>query len=99
MTLQDLLIEELQDLYDAEQQLVKALEMMTTAAGGDALRAALGSHRQETMTHVTRLEEVFALVGVKAKGHHCEGIAGIIKEGSKLLHKTDVDSAVRDASI
>ena len=98
MTLKDLLIEELQDLYDAEHQLVKALPQMSRAASGDALRAAFESHLEETRNHITRLDEVFPLLGRKASGRHCAGIAGIIEEGSKLL-KGDFESAVRDAGL
>lgn len=99
MTLKDLLIEELQDLYDAEHQLVKALPQLARAASGDALRAAFESHLDETRNHITRLDQVFPLLGRKANGKHCAGIAGIIKEGSKLLKETDIEGAVRDAGL
>ena len=99
MTLQELLTEELQDLYDAEHQLLQALPLMTEAARGDALRAALASHLEETRTHVTRLEEAFTLMGARASGRRCTGIAGIIEEGSKLLQHADIDGAVLDAGL
>ena len=99
MTLQELFIEELQDLYDAEQQLLQALPRMAEVARGDALRAAFTSHLEETQTHVTRLEEAFALAGSQVSRRHCAGIAGIIEEGSKLLKHADIDGAVLDAGL
>ena len=99
MTLKDLLIEELQDLYDAEHQLVRALPQLARASSGEALRAAFESHLEETKNHITRLDEVFTLVGRNARGKHCAGIAGIIEEGSKLLTASDIESAVRDAGL
>jgi ferritin-like metal-binding protein YciE len=99
VTLQDLLVEELQDLYDAEHQLHQALEAMSAAAGGDALRAALASHREETHTHIARLDEAFSLLGVRAAGRHSAGIAAIIATGSALLAETEIDSALRDARL
>jgi ferritin-like metal-binding protein YciE len=97
--MKDLLLDELQDLYDVEHQLARALGTMSEAAGGDALRAALRSHLEETRTHVSRLEEIFVLLGSRAAGQHSAGIAGILAAGSKLLTQTDVDSAVRDARL
>jgi ferritin-like metal-binding protein YciE len=99
MTLQELFIEELQDLYDAEQQLLLALPRMAEVARGEALRAALVAHVEETRTHVTRLEEAFAIAGSKVSRRHCAGIAGIIEEGSKLLRHADIDGAVLDAGL
>jgi ferritin-like metal-binding protein YciE len=99
MTLQDLLIDELQDLYDAEHQLTKALPQLARAASGAALRAAFESHLEETRNQITRLDEVFVSLGRKASGRHCAGIAGIIEEGSKLLKERDIDGAVRDAGL
>jgi ferritin-like metal-binding protein YciE len=99
MTLQDLLVEELRELYDAEQQLAVALRSMSEAASGDALRAAFSSHLEETITHATRLEEVFTLLGVGVEGTHSAAIAAIIRTGSRLLKETNVESAVRDARL
>ena len=99
MTLQELFTEELQDLYDAERQLLQALPRMADAARGDALRAALSSHLEETRTHVARLEEAFALIGSQATGRQCAGIAGIIEEGARLLAHADIDGAVLDAGL
>ena len=99
MTLQQLFVEELQDLYDAEQQLLAALRKMADAARRDALRAALTSHLEETRTHVTRLDEVFTLMGSKAARRHCAGIAGILEEGTKFFAHDRIDGAVLDAGL
>jgi ferritin-like metal-binding protein YciE len=99
MTLQELFTEELQDLYDAEQQLLAAMPRMAQAAGGDALRAALTSHLEETRTHIARLEEAFTLIGSEATRRPCVGIAGIIEESMKLLNHGDIDGAVLDAGL
>ena len=99
MNLQDLLIEELQDLYDAEHKLTKALPQLAKAATGDALRAAFESHLEETRTHITRLDEVFAALGKRAGGKHCPGMAGIIDEGSRIIKHKGMEGAVRDAGM
>jgi ferritin-like metal-binding protein YciE len=99
MTLQALLVEELQDLYDAEHQLLKVLPELAKAANGEALRAAFSSHLAETRTHVTRLEDVFVILGASVTGRHCAGIAGIIEEGARLLKHSGIDGAVLDAGL
>ena len=99
MTLQALFTEELQDLYDAEQQLLQALPQMANAARRDALRAAFTSHLEETRVHVTRLVDVFALMGNHPGPRHCAGIAGILEEAARLLTHADIDGAVLDAGL
>jgi ferritin-like metal-binding protein YciE len=98
MTLQTLLLEELQDLYDAEQQLMAALPKLADASSSEALRAVLTSHCAETRAHIGRLEDTFALMGKRAGRRPCAGIAGILEEGARLLG-VDIDGAVRDAGI
>lgn len=99
MTLQELLIEELQDLYDAEHQLVEALPTLAKGARGDALRATLRSHLEETRTHIERLDTVFALAGMRATRRHCPGMQCIIGEGMRILGHSDIDGAVLDAGL
>jgi ferritin-like metal-binding protein YciE len=99
MNLKDLLTDELKDLYDGEQQLARALPTLAAAAGSDGLRSALESHLEETRNHVKRLEDVFTLLGVKASGKPCEGLAGIIKEASRLLDMRELDGALKDAAL
>jgi ferritin-like metal-binding protein YciE len=99
MTLQELLADELQDLYDAEQQLLQALPTFASAARGDALRAAFSSHVDETRTHITRLDEALTLLRGAVARRHCAGIAGILEEGARMLTHADIDGAVLDAGL
>jgi ferritin-like metal-binding protein YciE len=99
MNLKNLLIDELKDLYDGEQQLTRALPKLAAASRSDGLRSAFESHLEETRNHVKRLEDVFALLSVKAAGKACDGIAGIIKEGSRLIEMRELDGAVKDAAL
>jgi ferritin-like metal-binding protein YciE len=77
---EDLFKAELQDMYDAEQQLVEALGKMVETTEDSDLRDAFQSHQEETRGHVTRLEEVFDKIGVEPKAKPCAGIRGIIEE-------------------
>ena len=97
-TLQDSFIDELRDSYDAEKQLLKALPKMAKAASAPQLRSAFESHLKETRAQVTRLEQAFASIGEKARGKHCDGIAGIIEEGSSIMEE-DFDAATMDACL
>jgi len=97
-TLHDAFLDELRDAYDAEKQLVKALPKLAKAATSKELRSAFESHLEETRGHVSRLEEVFAALDEKAKGKHCDGIAGIIEEGKKMLDE-DLDEDAMDAGL
>lgn len=98
MTLHEMLVDEIKDLYHAEKQLTKALPKLAKAATNDDLREAFESHLEETREHVTRLEEVFALLDEKVKAKPCAGMAGIIQEGSDTLQE-DADGAVMDAAL
>jgi ferritin-like metal-binding protein YciE len=84
-TLHDAFLDELKDAYDAEKQLTKALPKMAKAATSPELRSAFESHLEETRGQIVRLEQVFELMEEKAKGKHCDGIAGIIEEGSSAM--------------
>ena len=97
-TLQDLFIDELRDLYDAEKQLVKALPKMANAAASSQLRTAFENHLRETEGHVTRLERIFEQLNEKASGQSCDAMKGLIKEGDKLVSSVD-ESPLRDAGI
>ena len=99
MTLKDLFIEELKDLYDGEQQLARAMPALAQAAGSDGLRSALESHLEETRNHVKRLEDIFVALGVAAARKHCDGIAGIVREGSRIVDHRELDSALKDAAL
>jgi ferritin-like metal-binding protein YciE len=97
-TLHDAFLEELRDSYDAEKQLTKALPKLAKAAHSPDLRAAFETHLEETKGHVERLEQVFESLDEKAKGKHCEGIAGIIEEGKTIMGE-DFDEATMDACL
>ena len=97
-TLQDAFVDELRDAYDAEKQLIKALPKMVRAATSDALGAAFESHLEETKGQVAKLEQVFASIGEKVRGKHCDGIAGIIEEGKSVI-EGDFDAATMDACL
>lgn len=97
-TLHDAFIDEIRDAYDAEKQLIKALPKMAKAATAPALRAAFESHLRETQGQVARLEKVFASLGEKVRGKHCDGIAGIIEEGKSVMEE-DFEDAAMDACL
>jgi ferritin-like metal-binding protein YciE len=97
-TLKTLYVNELRDLYNAEQQLVKALPKMAKAASSEDLKDAFQKHLEQTKTHVERLEEVFHEIGEKLKGKTCKAMKGLIEEGSEIL-KEDGEGSVIDAGI
>ena len=97
-TLHDAFIDELRDTYDAEKQLTKALPKMAKAAASPDLRAAFETHLEETRGQIARLEQVFASLDEKARGKHCDGIAGIIEEGKSVMEE-DFDDATMDACL
>jgi ferritin-like metal-binding protein YciE len=97
-SLRDAFIAELRDSYDSEKQLTKALPKLAAAASTPALKDAFESHLEETRGHVDRLEQVFEGLDEKAQGKHCDGIAGIIKEGSGVMSE-DFDEATMDAAL
>jgi ferritin-like metal-binding protein YciE len=82
--LKDLFLDELADMYDAEQQIVKALPGMAKAATCEKLRGALLAHLKETEGHVTKIEQVFQSFDEKAKRRTCEATAGLLEEGDKI---------------
>jgi ferritin-like metal-binding protein YciE len=97
-SLDDLLVHELQDIYNAEGQILKALPKMIKAATHPDLKQAFEDHRQQTEEQVRRLEQAFKLLGVPAKGRKCEGMAGLIEEGKKVLEE-EAEPPVRDAAL
>jgi ferritin-like metal-binding protein YciE len=95
-TLKDLLLEEVKDLYHAENQLVKALPEMAEAASNPELAAGFHQHLNETKGHVVRLEQVFQFLGSPVKGKPCAAMKGLIKEGHQGI-KDHEAGPVRDA--
>jgi ferritin-like metal-binding protein YciE len=95
--LQELFVNELRDIYDAEKQLTRALPKMAKAAESEELRAAFEEHLEQTRGHVGRLEEVFKLLGMAARGKPCEGMKGLIEEGEEVMEEmegTTLDAAL-----
>jgi ferritin-like metal-binding protein YciE len=84
-TVQDLLIDELRDIYHAEQQLLKALPKMAKAAKSDQLRHAFEHHLEETNGQVDRLQQVFEKLGARARGQRCEAMQGLIEEANEMM--------------
>jgi ferritin-like metal-binding protein YciE len=97
-SLTDLYVDELRDLYSAEQQILKALPKMSEATSHAELRHAFEMHRQQTERHVGRLQQIFERLGENPRGRTCDGVEGIIKEGADLIDK-DLDASVRDAGL
>jgi ferritin-like metal-binding protein YciE len=97
-SLEDLLIHELQDIYHAEGQILKALPKMIQAASHPELKSAFEEHRLQTEGQVARLEQAFKLLGIPAKGKKSEGMAGLVVEGRKMMAE-DAEPAVLDAAL
>jgi ferritin-like metal-binding protein YciE len=96
--LRKLFVEELRDLYSAENQLVKALPKMATGASSEELKQALEDHLEQTQGHVERLEEIFEQLDETPKGKTCKAMKGLVEEGSEILEEDGEDSVV-DAGI
>ncbi len=97
-SLQDLYVDELKDLYNAEQQILKALPKMAKAASSPELKDAFNQHLEQTREQVNRLDRIFQELGQKPRGKKCIGMQGIIEEGQELL-KEKADPAVKDAGL
>jgi ferritin-like metal-binding protein YciE len=93
-----LFVDQLQDLYDAEQRLTKALPKMAEAAHNQALKNAFQQHLRETQNHVNRLERVFQAMGQKAESKTCEAMKGLIQEGQEVIDAKG-DPNVKDAAL
>lgn len=97
-SLMDLYIQQLRDLYNAEQQLTKALPKMAEAADSKELKQAFQDHLKETERQVERLEKIFQNMDEKASGHKCEAMKGLIEEGEEII-KEIAQGSVRDAGL
>lgn len=94
----ELFVEQLQDLYDAEQRITKALPKMAAAAHNPALRSAFQEHLRQTENQVTRLDKVFQSIGKSPQTKTCEAMKGIIEEGSEIV-SSNGDPDVKDAAL
>jgi ferritin-like metal-binding protein YciE len=97
-TLEDVFVEQIADLYSAEQQLVQALPKMVSAAHNDELRSALQEHFQETQEHVTRLQEVMNHAPKTVPTETCKAMQGLIREGEEIIGAQG-DGAALDAAL
>lgn len=97
-SMNDLFVQQLQDLYDAEVRLTSALPKMAEAASDPGLRQAFSSHLRETEEHVRRLESIFSKLGYEANRETCAAMKGLIKEGEDVI-SAEGDRAVKDAAL
>lgn len=97
-SLEKLYVDQLRDIYDAENQLVRALPKMAKAATSPELRAAFEDHLEKTRGHVRRLDEIFRGLGHPSKGKSCKAMIGLIEEGEEMV-KGDFDPSVKDAGL
>ena len=94
----ELFKQELQDLYDAEKQIIQALPKMMEAASSEELKSAFEEHLDQTKEQVKRLDRVFKAIGEKPQGKTCEGMQGLLREGEKMIAEIP-KSPVLDAAI
>jgi len=94
----ELLLDELKDIYSAEKQITKALPKMAKGAESEELRQAFQSHLEETKGHVERLDQIFQTLGKSPRGKTCKGMQGLLEEGSEMLEELE-KGPVRDAAL
>lgn len=97
-TFEDLFVDELKDLYDAEHQLTKALPKMAKAATSPNLKSAFENHLKQTEGHVKRLEQVFEGLGKKPARKTCAAMKGLVEEGSQVIEE-DMEADIKDAAL
>jgi ferritin-like metal-binding protein YciE len=97
-SIQELLIDELKDIYSAEKQITRALPKMAKATTSDELKQAFQSHLEETKGQIERLDKIFEILGKAPRGKTCHGMQGVLEEGSEVIEETE-KSAVRDAAL
>jgi len=96
--MEKLFVEELKDLYSAETQITKALPKLVKAVKSSELRSAFEHHLKQTEGHVQRLDQIFEILGASPKGKTCDGMKGVLSEGSDALHDT-AEGDVRDVAL
>jgi ferritin-like metal-binding protein YciE len=97
--LKEFFLDQLRDIYWAENKLVKTLPKLSEAAHSADLRAAFDKHLIETEGHVSRLEQVFSLLGEEAKSVECPALKGIVEEGEEIIDETEDNTAQRDVGL
>ena len=97
--LMDFFTDELKDIYWAEKQLTKSLPKLQRAANSEELQQAFQEHTEVTNEHVSRLEQVFEMLGKKAQAKKCDAMEGITKEAQSIIEETEKGTATRDAAL
>lgn len=98
--LRDLYVDQLRDLYSAEQQILVALPRMATATNNPELRQKFERHQAETQQQADRLMTIFDDLGVSPSGHHCRGMEGLLLEGEEVLQRSGrIPPEVMDAAL
>lgn len=97
--LMELFLDGIRDIYWAENHLLKALPKMMRSATSPKLIAAIEEHLAQTVGHVSRLEQIFELLGEKAIAKKCDAMEGLSKEGEGIIESTDAGTATRDVGI
>jgi ferritin-like metal-binding protein YciE len=97
-SLQDLYVDQLRDLYNAENQLVKALPKLAKASTNEELQSAFENHLEETRGHVERLEQIFQEMGEKPSGKTCKAMKGLVEEGVEMIDE-DAEPPIMDAGL
>ena len=92
-------VDEIKDIYWAEKHLLKAIPKMQEAAHSMDLQKAFGDHLETTKTHVTRLEQVFQILGEEPEANKCDAMQGITEEGEEIIDDTEDGTATRDAGL
>ncbi len=95
----DLFLTEVQDLYDAEKQLLRTLPRIAKTAGHQELTTAFREHVEETRTQINRLEQIFEMLGKKAKSHPCLGMKGIVEETQEIVAEESTSESLHDCAI
>jgi ferritin-like metal-binding protein YciE len=95
----NLFVDEIKDIYWAEKHLIKALPKMKKAATSVELQEAFATHLEQTQEHVSRLEEVFNLLGEKPQAKKCDAMEGLIQEGESIIEDTEDGTATRDVGL
>jgi ferritin-like metal-binding protein YciE len=96
--LRDLYVDELRDLYDAENRLVKALPKLAKEAESSELRSGIEEHLEQTKGHLDRLRQILETMGEKSSGKKCAGMVGLLEEGDEMMDE-DFEGGVKDAAL
>ena len=97
-SMEKLFVQELKDLYSAENQITKALPKMAKAAASSELKTAFEHHLKETEGQIQRLDKVFEILGTSPRGKTCDGMKGVLEEGNQMLNET-AEGDIRDAAL